>query len=137
MEEIRDILRKFNEERSWGRFHTPENLAKSISIEAGELLECFQWNNEYDREALCDEIADVMLYCIMLADAIDADLKAELLRKIKKNGEKYPVDKSRGSSAKYNELQQYLYTKENGMSRSSEKIFREMQKLMERSTMKV
>ena len=92
------------EERSWGRFHTPENLAKSISIEAGELLECFQWNNEYDREALCDEIADVMLYCIMLADAIDADLKAELLRKIKKNGEKYPVDKSRGSSAKYNEL---------------------------------
>lgn len=104
MEEIRDILRKFNEERSWGRFHIPENLAKSISIEAGELLECFQWNNEYDREALCDEIADVMLYCIMLADAIDADLKAELLRKIKKNGEKYPVDKSRGSSAKYNEL---------------------------------
>ena len=104
MEEIRDILRKINEERSWGRFHTPENLAKSISIEAGELLECFQWNNEYDREALCDEIADVMLYCIMLADAIDADLKTELLRKIKKNGEKYPVDKSRGSSVKYNEL---------------------------------
>ena len=87
MEEIRDILRKFNEERSWGRFHTPENLAKSISIEAGELLECFQCNNEYDREVLCDEIADVMLYCIMLADAIDADLKTELLRKIKKNGE--------------------------------------------------
>ncbi len=87
MEEIRDILRKFNEERSWGRFHTPENLAKPISIEAGELLECFRCNNEYDREALCDETADVMLYCIMLADAIDADLKAELLRKIKKNGE--------------------------------------------------
>ena len=104
MEEIRDILRKFNGERSWGRFHTPENLAKSISIEAGELLECFQWDNEYDREALCDEIADVTLYCIMLADAIDADLKTELLCKIKKNGEKYPVDKSRGSSAKYNEL---------------------------------
>ena len=104
MEEIRDILRKFNGERSWGRFHTPENLAKSISIEAGELLECFQWDNEYDREALCDEVADAPLYCIMLADAIDADLKTELLRKIKKNGEKYPVDKSRGSSAKYNEL---------------------------------
>lgn len=104
MEEIRDILREFNEERSWGRFHTPENLAKSISIEAGELLECFQWNSEYDREALCDEIADVVLYCIMLADAIDADLKTELLRKIKKNGEKYPADKSRGSSVKYNRL---------------------------------
>ena len=74
MEEIRDILRKFNEERSWGRFHTPENLAKSISIEAGELLECFRCNNEYDREALCDETADVMLYCIISAEATDADL---------------------------------------------------------------
>ncbi len=104
MEEIRDILRTFNEERNWGRFHTPENLAKSVSIEAGELLECFQWNSEYDREALCDEIADVVLYCIMLADAIDADLKTELLRKIKKNGEKYPADRSRGSSVKYNRL---------------------------------
>lgn len=104
MEEIRDILRQFNKDRQWGQFHTPENLAKSISIEAGELLECFQWNNEYDREALCDEIADVMLYCIMLADAIDADLKTELLRKIKKNGEKYPVDRCIGSSAKYDEL---------------------------------
>ncbi len=104
MEEIRDILRKFNEERNWGRFHIPENLAKSVSIEAGELLECFQWNSEYDREALCDEIADVVLYCIMLADAIDADLKKELLRKIKKNGEKYPVDRSKGSSVKYDKL---------------------------------
>ena len=74
MEEIRDILRKFNEERSWGRFHTPENLVKSISIEAGELLECFRCNNEYDREALCDETADVMLYCIISAEATDADL---------------------------------------------------------------
>ena len=74
MEEIRDILRKFNEERSWGRFHTPENLAKPISIEAGEFLECFRCNNEYDREALCDETADVMLYCIISAEATDADL---------------------------------------------------------------
>lgn len=78
---------KPGEERNRGRFHTPENLAKPISIEAGELLECFRCNNEYDREAFCDETADVMLYCIMLADAIDADLKTELLRKIKKNGE--------------------------------------------------
>ena len=80
MEEIRDILRKFNEEqnrgeeRNRGRFHTPENLAKPISIEAGELLECFRCNNEYDREALCDETADVMLYCIISAEATDADL---------------------------------------------------------------
>lgn len=104
MDEVRDILRRFNEARNWGKFHTPENLAKSVAIEAGELLECFQWNNDYDKDALSDEIADVVLYCIMLADRIDIDLKTELLRKIKKNGEKYPIEKSRGNSAKYNEL---------------------------------
>ena len=68
MKEITEALRKFNEERDWEPFHTPENLAKSIAIEAGELLECFQWDSRYDREALSDEIADVMLYCLMLAD---------------------------------------------------------------------
>ena len=63
MKEITEALRKFNEERDWEPFHTPENLAKSIAIEAGELLECFQWDSRYDREALSDEIADVMLCC--------------------------------------------------------------------------
>ena len=88
MDEIRDALRKFNDDRDWEQFHTPENLAKSISIEAAELLECFQWNSDYDREALCDEIADVMMYCIMLSDKIGADIKEEIFRKMKKNAEK-------------------------------------------------
>jgi dCTP diphosphatase len=104
MEEIKEILRKFNEERYWEQFHTPENLAKSISIEAAEVLECFQWDNSYDKRALTDEIADVMCYCIMLADEIDIDLKEEIISKIKRNAVKYPVEKSRGSSAKYDEL---------------------------------
>lgn len=60
---VEEIL-KFNEERDWDQFHNPENLAKSISIEAGELLECFQWNNEYDKQHVCEELADVMNYCI-------------------------------------------------------------------------
>ena len=101
MDEIRDALRKFNDDRDWEQFHTPENLAKSISIEAAELLECFQWNSDYDREALCDEIADVMMYCIMLSDKIGADIKEEIFRKMKKNAEKYPVEKSRGKRYKY------------------------------------
>lgn len=102
--EIRDILREFAEERDWEQFHTPENLAKSVVIEAGELLECFQWDNTYDKDALSDEIADVMNYCIMLADKTGIDMKENLLRKIKLNGEKYPVDKAKGSSAKYDRL---------------------------------
>lgn len=101
MKEIIQILRQFNGERDWEPFHTPENLAKSIAIEAGELLECFQWDSSYDREALSDEIADVMLYCLMLSDKVGLDMKEEMLRKIRKNGEKYPVQVCRGSSRKY------------------------------------
>ena len=75
MNEIKEQLRIFNEERDWDQFHSPENLAKSVVIEAGELLECFQWNNDYDQRAVSDEVADVMMYCIMLADKINIDLK--------------------------------------------------------------
>lgn len=101
MKEISEKLREFNEEREWGQFHTPENLSKSILIEAGELLECFQWNNNYDSAAVCEELADVTMYCIMLADRINVDLKEEILKKIKVNSEKYPVSKSKGNSIKY------------------------------------
>ena len=104
MDEIRDKLRKFNEERDWEQFHSPENLAKSIAIEAGELLECFQWSDEFDRNAVSEEIADVMNYCIMLADKIGVDPKEIMLNKIECNAEKYPVEKAKGSSKKYNEL---------------------------------
>ena len=105
MERIIEALREFTAEREWEQFHTPENLAKSVCIEAGELLECFQWNDKFDKEHLCEEIADVLSYCIMLADRIGVDVEEIVLSKIEKNKLKYPVDKAKGSSVKYNELQ--------------------------------
>ena len=97
-------IRKFNKEREWEVFHTPENLAKSISIEARELLECFQWNNDYNKQNVCEELADVINYCILMADALDVDLEEIVLSKLEKNKEKYPVDKAKGNSKKYTEL---------------------------------
>lgn len=97
-------IRKFNKEREWEVFHTPENLAKSISIEAGELLECFQWNNDYNKQNVCEELADVINYCILMADALNVDLEEIVLSKLEKNKEKYPVDKAKGNSKKYTEL---------------------------------
>lgn len=104
MDELRKKIKQFNEERDWEQFHTPENLAKSIAIEAGELLECFQWNNNFDREELSEELADVTSYCIMLADKLDIDLKDEILKKYEKTAKKYPVDKAKGISLKYTKL---------------------------------
>lgn len=100
---IKEIL-KFNQERDWDQFHSPENLAKSISIEAGELLECFQWNSKYDKEHVCEELADVVNYCILMADRLGVDLQEILLEKLEKNRQKYSVDKAKGNSKKYNEL---------------------------------
>ena len=105
MKETIEKLRIFNRERDWEQFHSPENLAKSIAIEAGELLECFQWTSEYDTGKVQEELADVMLYCLMLADKINVDPKSIMMRKIEKNGQKYPVEKARGSSRKYDELE--------------------------------
>ena len=99
-----EVIREFNRERDWEQFHTPENLAKSISIEAAELLECFQWNNEYDREHLLEELADVYSYVLMMADEVGCDLDEITIEKYKKNAAKYPADEFRGTSAKYNEL---------------------------------
>lgn len=104
MEKAIARIRKFNKDRDWQQFHTPENLAKSIMIEAGELLECFQWSNEFDRQAVQEELADVMSYCIDMADALGVDMEEILLDKIAKNEEKYPVEKSKGNSKKYTEL---------------------------------
>lgn len=95
---------QFNKERDWDQFHSPENLAKSIVIEAGELLECFQWNNDYDKEAVCDELADVVNYCIVMADQLQVDLEEIVLKKLEKNKQKYPVEKAKGNSKKYSEL---------------------------------
>ena len=103
-EETCERIAKFTEERDWDQFHSPENLAKSIAIEAGELLECFQWSSEADDEALREELADVMNYCIQLAQKKGYDICEILNDKIDKNEKKYPVDKSRGSSKKYDQL---------------------------------
>ena len=84
---VEEIL-KFNEERDWDQFHNPENLAKSISIEAGELLECFQWNNEYDKQHVCEELADVMNYCILMANKLGVDMEEILLMKLEQNKKK-------------------------------------------------
>ncbi len=104
MEEVIKKIKKFNEDRDWDQFHSPENLAKSISIEAGELLECFQWNSKFDKEEVCNELADVMNYCILLADKLDVDIKTIILDKLKLSEIKYPVEKAKGISTKYDKL---------------------------------
>lgn len=104
MEELTKKIREFAEERDWGQFHTPENLAKSIAIESGELLECFQWNSDYDIEELKYEVADVMNYCILLCLQINVDPKKIILEKMKISAKKYPVKKAKGVSTKYNKL---------------------------------
>ncbi|MEG2457321.1 MAG: nucleotide pyrophosphohydrolase [Bacilli bacterium] len=104
MDKVVEEITKFNEERDWDKFHTEENLAVSISIEAGELLECFQWNKQYDKDEVCDELADVVSYSIMLAQRLNVDLETIILNKIEKNRKKYPIEKSRGVSTKYNKL---------------------------------
>ncbi len=100
----REALKAFMTERDWGRFHTPENLAKSISIEAGELLECFQWDTDFDAADVQDELADVLTYCILLADRLGLDADAIVLEKLAVTRGKYPVEKSRGRSTKYDRL---------------------------------
>lgn len=104
MEEIISEIRKFNQERDWDQFHSPENLAKSISIEAGELLECFQWNNDFNKEEVYEELADVFTYCFQMADKLGVDPKEIVLKKLEKTKKKYPVDKAKGKSTKYDKL---------------------------------
>lgn len=103
--ETLERIRKFSSDRDWGQFHSPANLAKSISIEAGELLECFQWDEDhYDLEAVKDEVADVIVYCIDLVDRLGLDLDEVINRKMAKNEAKYPVVKAKGRSDKYDKL---------------------------------
>lgn len=105
MEEIIEKIKKFNEERDWVKFHTPENMAKSISIEAAELLECFQWSGEdYNKQDVCEELADVFTYCFQMAISLDVDPKEIILKKLEKTRCKYPVEKAKGVSTKYDKL---------------------------------
>lgn len=104
MEELTKKIRQFAEERNWLQFNTPENLAKSIAIEAGELLECFQWNSDYEKEEVKHEIADVMNYCILLCSQIGVDPKQIILEKMEISAQKYPLDKAKGVCTKYDKL---------------------------------
>ncbi len=105
MENLMKEIKQFNEERDWGKFHTPENLAKSISIEAGELLECFQWDGQnYNKEEVCEELADVFTYCIQMAMKLEVKPEEIIMKKLEKTKKKYPVEKAKGVSTKYNKL---------------------------------
>jgi dCTP diphosphatase len=97
-------IRAFVQERDWSQFHSAENLAKSIGIESGELLECFQWSPDADEAEVKRELADVLIYCLLLADRLGADVDDLIVAKIEENARKYPVDRARGRSDKYDRL---------------------------------
>ena len=97
-------LQAFVRERDWDQFHSPENLAKSIVIEAGELLECFQWGEPTDRSDIEEELADVLTYCHLLAMKLGRKPGDLILEKLTKTKDKYPVALSKGRSAKYDKL---------------------------------
>ena len=104
-EETLKRIRDFTSDRDWDQYHSPANLAKSIAIEAGELLECFQWDEEhFDVEHVKEELADVMVYCRNLLDKLGLDEDDIIQAKMDKNEAKYPVEKSKGSNKKYTDL---------------------------------
>ena len=112
MSDIKEIIAelvKFRNERDWAQFHDTKNLAAAISIEAAELNEIFLWkdikeSDGVDKEKIKEELADIFAYAFLLAEKHNLDVKQIVLDKIKRNGEKYPVDKAKGTSKKYNEL---------------------------------
>lgn len=100
-EEEKKKIERFVKERDWDQFHSPANLAKSISIESGELLECFQWDEKnYDKQAVQEELADVLIYCFQMGIAMDFDLKKIIEEKMAKNAVKYPVTKAEENARK-------------------------------------
>ncbi len=111
--EITTRINEFRDARDWKQFHNPKDMAISVSIEAAELMEQFQWKNDTEcaehiknnREAVADEMADVAIYLFELADLMKMDLGSEMLRKLEKNAVKYPVQKAKGSNKKYNDLE--------------------------------
>lgn len=103
--ETADRIHKFIDDRDWSQFHSPANLAKSISIEAGELLECFQWSEEeYDLEHVKEELADVLIYCHDLLEKLELDEDVIVNAKMAQNEKKYPVTKAKGKADKYTNL---------------------------------
>ena len=104
-EQTIERIRRFTEERDWDQFHSPANLAKSISIEANELLECFQWSDtDYDIQHVKEELADVLVYCRNILDKLELDEDEIVNMKMDQNEAKYPVSKSKGKSDKYSDL---------------------------------
>lgn len=102
---LSERIDEFNKERDWDQFHSPANLAKSISIEANELLECFQWNDDnYNIDDVKAELADVLSYCIQMATKLDLDIKEIVLQKLEETAKKYPIEKAKGVSTKYTRL---------------------------------
>lgn len=93
----------FRNARDWKQFHSPENLSKSITIEAAELLENFQWSSEYDKDKVTDELADILIYCVLMADSLGVNVESIMNEKMDKNEEKYPIEKAKGNSKKYTE----------------------------------
>ena len=105
LEELLLRIKKFNEDREWDQFHTPSNLAKSISIEASELLECFQWNdNDYNMDNVIEELADGSNYCLQMEQVLGVDIVDAVNKKMDSTEKKYPVDKAKGVSTKYDKL---------------------------------
>lgn len=104
LEKLLKRIDKFNKDRDWDQFHSPVNLAKSISIEASELLECYQWSDNANIEEVKEELADVMNYCLQMAISLNIDPIDIINEKMDKNEKKYPVEKAKGVSTKYNKL---------------------------------
>ena len=103
--ETLERIRKFSFDRDWDQFHSPANLAKSISIEANELLECFQWSDDkYDLQNVKEELADVIVYCQDMLDKLGLDADEIVNAKMDQNEAKYPVDKAKGKADKYTKL---------------------------------
>ena len=104
-EQTINLIRKFVADRDWSQYHSPANLAKSISIEANELLECFQWSDtDYNLQHVKEELADVLVYCQDMLDALGLDEDEIINMKMDMNEKKYPVEKAKGSNKKYTEL---------------------------------
>lgn len=105
IQELTELINKFRDERDWRQFHNEKNLAISISLEASELLELFQWKTAEEGTenllALKDELADVLIYSFMLADNLNLDIEQVVKEKLNKNQQKYPINKSKGSKTKY------------------------------------
>lgn len=110
MESFNELYKKiikFRDDREWKKFHTPENLSKSIAIEAGELLENFQWGDTYSKEEVLDELADVLIYSILLADSMESNPLEIIERKLKKNEKRFLIKNVKGNSGKHTKVEVY------------------------------